>query len=184
MVSQPRPPVVGSTRWVKTPWFKFKMFNVQWLMHKKPTRHSMMYSTGARWSYSKKEGRGSGGYKMQKCLACTKISVLSLIKLKTNKGCMTSDKVFEMRWFSGVVVAERAWLWPKLGLVTAQYTTCSAAVPCVPWSRAMPHSLGQVVWVAILAARDVLWCWLASLRQAFQSDIRINFLIPCRPWEF
>ena len=96
---------------------------------------------------------------------------------------MTSDKVF--KWDGSV-----EWLsqnghgfGPKLGLVTVWYKACSAAVPCAPWSRTMSHSLGRVVWVAILAARDVLWCWLASLRQAFQSDSRINFLIPCRSWE-
>ena len=28
---------------------------------------------------------------------------------------MTSDKVFKMRWFSGVIVTERAWLLTKAG---------------------------------------------------------------------
>ena len=49
--------------------------------------------------------------------------------------------------------------------------------------QAMSHSLGQVVWVAILVARDVLRCWLASLRQAFESNSKTNFLIPRRSWE-
>ena len=35
--------------------------------------------------------------------------------MTSDKGCMTSDKVFKMRWFGGVIVTERAWLLTEAG---------------------------------------------------------------------
>ena len=155
---------------------RIKGSKVQRLMHKTPTWHSTVYTT-----------RGHRDTGCRKCLACPEISVLSLANNSTMNSGLTKGvrQVMKCSKWDSLV----DWLSqighgfsPKLVLVRVWQRACSAAVPCVPWSRAMSHSLGQVVWVAIWAARNVLWCRLASLRQAFESVSRINFLIPHRPW--
>ena len=58
---------------------------------------------------------------------------------------MTSDEVFKMRLFSGVVVTERTWLLTEAG---SGESVIQSHVP----------QFGPGGMVAFLAARDVLWC--------------------------
>ena len=145
-------------------------FKVQRLMHKR--QHGIAWciqQVRGEAIIAKKQGRGQGQEDTgcRKCLACAKISVLSLINNSTINSELTKG-VWQVikcsKWDGSVEWSSQKGhgSWPKLGLVRVQYRACSAAVPCVPWSRAMSHSLGQVVWVAILAARDVLRCWLGD----------------------
>ena len=66
--------------------------------------------------------------------------------------------MFEVRKFCSLIVTECTWagLVPILGLVRVQYKDWRASVTHEPCSRAISHNLGQVILLAIVAARAVL----------------------------
>ena len=182
MASQPRPPVVGSTRWVETPWLRFKMFNGWCIRSQHGIAWCIQRVKGE--AIARRKGEGQEDTRCRNAWHAQKYLWSVWLNSELTKGvwqvikCSKWDDSVE--WLSQKGHGfDQNWVWwqhdtqpaVQLCLVCHDPELC----PTV-WARWYEWQFWQ--------QGDVLWCWLASLRQAFQSDTRINFLIARRPWEF